>query len=79
MVEVDVRGREYEPARAACKTHGAARASRCPGRDLRLTLDMELMRVVERAFRGHPSGARGRGRRAHRARARAVLEARRTT
>ena len=27
-----------------------------PGRDLRLTLDMDLMRVVERAFRGHPSG-----------------------
>lgn len=27
-----------------------------PGRDLTLTLDMELMRIVERAFRGHPSG-----------------------
>ncbi len=28
-----------------------------PGRDLSLTLDMELMRIIERAFRGHPSGA----------------------
>jgi penicillin-binding protein 2 len=28
-----------------------------PGRDLTLTLDMELMRSIERAFRGHPSGA----------------------
>lgn len=27
-----------------------------PGRDLTLTLDMELMRITERAFRGHPSG-----------------------
>ncbi len=28
-----------------------------PGRDLSLTLDMELVRILERAFRGHPSGA----------------------
>jgi penicillin-binding protein 2 len=28
-----------------------------PGRDLTLTLDMELMRTLEKAFRGHPSGA----------------------
>lgn len=28
-----------------------------PGRDLTLTLDMELMRILEREFRGHPSGA----------------------
>ncbi len=28
-----------------------------PGRDLTLTLDMELMRIVERAMRGHPTGA----------------------
>lgn len=27
-----------------------------PGRDLTLTLDMELMRITERAFRGHPAG-----------------------
>ena len=28
-----------------------------PGRDLVLTLDMELMRAIDRAFRGKPSGA----------------------
>ncbi len=28
-----------------------------PGRDLTLTVDMELMRIIDRAFRGHPSGA----------------------
>ena len=28
-----------------------------PGRDLTLTLDMELMRTAERAFRGQPNGA----------------------
>ncbi len=28
-----------------------------PGRDLTLTLDMDMMRSVQRAFRGHPSGA----------------------
>lgn len=28
-----------------------------PGNDVTLTLDMELMRAVERAFRGYPSGA----------------------
>jgi penicillin-binding protein 2 len=28
-----------------------------PGRDVVLTLDMNLMRIVQRAFRGHPSGA----------------------
>jgi penicillin-binding protein 2 len=28
-----------------------------PGRDLTITLDMDLMRMVERAFRGHPSGS----------------------
>jgi penicillin-binding protein 2 len=28
-----------------------------PGRDLVITLDMELMRTIDRAFRGHPSGA----------------------
>jgi penicillin-binding protein 2 len=28
-----------------------------PGRDLTLTLDMELMRSIERAFRQHPSGS----------------------
>lgn len=28
-----------------------------PGRDVELTLDMDLMRIIERAMRGHPSGA----------------------
>ena len=28
-----------------------------PGQDVTLSLDMELMRVIDRAFRGHPSGA----------------------
>jgi penicillin-binding protein 2 len=28
-----------------------------PGRDLTLSLDMELLRTIERAFRGHPSGS----------------------
>jgi penicillin-binding protein 2 len=28
-----------------------------PGRDLTLTLDMDLMKLLERAFRGHPSGS----------------------
>jgi len=28
-----------------------------PGRDVTLTVDMELMRTIDRAFRGHPSGA----------------------
>ncbi|MEM9188727.1 MAG: penicillin-binding protein 2 [Myxococcota bacterium] len=28
-----------------------------PGRDIQLTLDMELMRSIDRTFRGHPSGA----------------------
>ncbi|MDQ3032252.1 MAG: penicillin-binding protein 2 [Myxococcota bacterium] len=28
-----------------------------PGRDMTLTIDMDLMRIAERAFRGHPSGA----------------------
>ncbi len=53
---VDVRGREYETPHARVQSHEQRREP-SPGRDLRLTLDMELMRVAERAFRGHPSGA----------------------
>lgn len=55
-VFVDVRGREVESAIAP----GAERPVRrepVPGRDLTLTVDMELMRLVDRAFGGHPSGA----------------------
>jgi len=52
---VDVRGDE--------QTDGPQRHMReqridpVPGRNLKLTLDMDMMRSVERAFRGHPSGA----------------------
>jgi penicillin-binding protein 2 len=51
---VDVRGQE--------SSSGSRRVNQTtreplPGRDLRLTLDMDLMRVLERAFRGHPSGS----------------------
>jgi penicillin-binding protein 2 len=54
-VVVDVRGRESETpgSRLQANEH---RREPSPGRDLKLTLDMDLMRVVERAFRGHPSG-----------------------
>ncbi len=54
-VYVDARGRQVETA-----TPGDRRPMRrepIPGRDLTLTLDMELMRIIERAFSGHPSGA----------------------
>lgn len=36
---------------------GARRLEPVPGRDLVLSLDMELMRSVDRAFRGRPSGS----------------------
>jgi penicillin-binding protein 2 len=52
---VDVRGDE--------QTTGPSRQLRekrrepVPGRNLKLSLDMDMMRAVERAFRGHPSGS----------------------
>jgi penicillin-binding protein 2 len=54
---VDAEGRVHD--REAPAEEGAPPPHRepQPGRDLTLTLDMELMRIVERAFRGHPSGA----------------------
>lgn len=53
QVYVDARGR-----RSRIQPDGGARAEEpVPGRDLTLTLDMELMKAIERAFRGHPSGA----------------------
>ena len=52
---VDVRGLESTPS--GPKKPLEVRREPLPGRDLRLTLDMDLMRVLERAFRGHPSGA----------------------
>lgn len=53
-VFVDVRGREVESAPGE---DGPTRREPVPGRDLTLTLDMELMRIIDRAFAGHPSGA----------------------
>lgn len=49
---VDARGRQMKNER-----HMETRKEPVGGRDLTLTLDMDLMRVVQRAFRGHPSGA----------------------
>ncbi len=49
---VDARGRQMKSAQ-----HRETREEPVGGRDLTLTLDMDLMRVVQRAFRGHPSGA----------------------
>jgi penicillin-binding protein 2 len=54
-VFVDVRGRQVDGV-----VPGDDRPTRrepVPGRDLTLTLDMELMRIIDRAFGGHPSGA----------------------
>lgn len=49
---VDARGRQMKS-----EQHTITREEPVGGRDLTLTLDMDLMRVVQRAFRGHPSGA----------------------
>ena len=56
-VLVDVHG---VPARSADPDEQRDQETReepVAGRDLTLTLDMELMRTIDRAFRGHPSGA----------------------
>ncbi|MFK7987984.1 MAG: penicillin-binding protein 2 [Sandaracinaceae bacterium] len=53
-VLVDVRGRELD---RRDETTGTRRLEPIPGRDLTLTLDMELVRIIDRAFGGHPSGA----------------------
>lgn len=54
-IYVDARGRR---SRIKPKTDvGEMFKEPVPGRDLTLTLDMELVRILERAFRGHPSGA----------------------
>jgi penicillin-binding protein 2 len=52
-VSVDSRGRELD---AHGQTTEPMRREPVPGLDLRLTLDMDIMRSAERAFRGHPSG-----------------------
>jgi penicillin-binding protein 2 len=54
-VLVDARGAVHDATR-----EDRAREMRrepIPGRDVTLSLDMELMRTIDRAFRGHPSGA----------------------
>ena len=59
-VAVDVRGRELETGAPAQAQEQAAKSSRkepVPGLDLRLTLDMDMMRSAERAFRRYPAGA----------------------
>jgi penicillin-binding protein 2 len=50
---VDVRGRELATEGQPAK---ALRKEPVPGLDLRMSLDMDMMRSAERAFRGHPSG-----------------------
>lgn len=54
-VYVDVRGRQVETA--APGDERPMRRDPVPGRDLALTMDIELMRIIDRAFGGHPSGA----------------------
>jgi penicillin-binding protein 2 len=54
-VVVDVGGRELESSGPRLRPTEHRREP-LPGRDLRVTLDFDLMRIVERAFRGHPSG-----------------------
>ncbi len=54
-VYVDGRGRQVESA--APGDERPMRRDPVPGRDLALTLDIELMRIIDRAFGGHPSGA----------------------
>lgn len=54
-VPVDARGRIMEGA--VIEDGRPTLVEPIPGRDMTLTLDMDLMRIAERAFRGHPSGA----------------------
>ncbi len=53
---VDARGRRDERLDELVDVRTEVREP-IPGRDVVLTLDMNLMRMVQRAFRGHPSGA----------------------
>jgi penicillin-binding protein 2 len=55
-VVVDVRGHKVGTPGGRLEKK-AQRREPVPGRDLQLTLDMDMMRSVQRAFRGHPSGA----------------------
>lgn len=53
-VPVDARGRVMEGV--VIEDGRPTLVDPVPGRDMTLSLDMDLMRIVERAFRGHPSG-----------------------
>jgi penicillin-binding protein 2 len=54
---VDARGRYRTGPEAQRIIDAPARQDPVPGRDLRLTLDMEMEQTIERAMRGHLSGA----------------------
>ncbi|MGB0679751.1 MAG: penicillin-binding protein 2 [Polyangiales bacterium] len=56
-VIVDARGRLQDPRASPRLDRTPMRREPRPGRDLTLTLDMALTQSIERAFRGHPSGA----------------------
>lgn len=56
-VLVDVRGHEQDVPPTDSHSNEPMHREPVPGRDLTLALDMELMQSIERAFRGHPSGA----------------------
>lgn len=56
-VEHDVRGMLNAVRDSLANAADGRRQDPVPGRDLVLTLDMELMRAVDRVFRGRPSGA----------------------
>ncbi|MFO0627499.1 MAG: penicillin-binding protein 2 [Polyangiales bacterium] len=56
-VEHDVRGMVGSAREALGGAPEGRRQEPVPGRDLVLSLDMELMRAVDRVFRGRPSGA----------------------
>jgi len=53
---VDARGRHQEDHDGLAPVHETTEEP-IPGRDLVLTLDMDLMNRIQRAFRGEPSGA----------------------
>ncbi|MFW6031226.1 MAG: penicillin-binding protein 2 [Myxococcota bacterium] len=55
-VPVNAQGERVDPMAPGVADQGRMRKDPVPGQDLNVTLDMDLMRVVERAFRGHPSG-----------------------
>jgi penicillin-binding protein 2 len=48
-----VRSSDHQPGRVS----GEQRRDPIPGLDLRLTIDMELERIIDRSFRGVPAGA----------------------